>query len=400
VTLAQSPVGAAELENITISLTLACNQSCQHCWVDAGGSHTDGLDDAEIESVLAQARKLGARHVKFTGGEPMLRPGFANLLNLAYDMGFRISVETNGTILTGATIEQLAHLFDRLHFYVSLDGAEAATHDTFRGQRGALRKTVDNLRRLRDRGAFFSIHTVVRRQNLPEIPAIVRLANDLGASQLKLILAVHELGRGHGVQDEVITADEMFALLGELPPQRLWDYAWNPARSRDTVLMTTLPPAFQPDGPVTTCGWSKSFLAVLANGDVAICHGVYEFDEAKAGNVRATPLADIWQSSALFSSTRAWQIEDLDGVCGNCAVAESCRGLCRASAIARYRDLRAPYPLCQTLYAAGHFPPQMLRDPGRATPYPTGQPARPGHPAPPNRRLLPLTVVRATASTA
>ncbi|SNT41115.1 radical SAM additional 4Fe4S-binding SPASM domain-containing protein [Asanoa hainanensis] len=367
------------LDNLTISLTLNCNQGCQHCWVDAGTASAGELDNAEVAEVLAQARGLGAQHVKFTGGEPLVRKGFGDVLAIAYDLGFRISLETNGTGLTRPVVDRLHPFFDRLHLYVSLDGATAEVHDSFRGQPGAFRRTVDNLRILRERDGYFSIHTVTRRQNLAEIPAILDLSRQLGASQLKLILSVHDLGRGRAIQAEAITHDELFALLDALPPQRFWDYRWSPSRSRDTVLMTTLPPAFQPTGTAVTCGWASSYVAVLANGDVAICHGMYDVDEAKAGNVRERPLTELWESSSLLTSLRSWQADDLRGVCGNCAVAESCRGLCRANAIARYQDLRAPYPLCQTLYAAGRFPTEMLRDPTRDATYEPG-----------GRRLLPV----------
>jgi radical SAM protein with 4Fe4S-binding SPASM domain len=388
--------GAPRLENITISLSLSCNQSCKHCWVSAGEATADEITDDEIRSILRQARELGAVHVKFTGGEPLLRPGLVDLLQFAYTLGMRISLETNGTALTDNSLIRLQPLFDRLHFYVSLDGACADTHDAFRGQRGAFRRTTANLRRTRDRGGYFTIHTVVRRGNHEEVPAVLALAQDLGASQLKLILSIHDLGRGTDVQDDALAPADVFALLDRLPPQRLWDYTWSPARTRETLLMTTLPPAFQPSGESATCGWSKSFLAVLANGEVALCHGMYELDEAKAGNIRQRSLADLWLRSALFTETRAWTAEDLSGICGNCAVAVTCRGLCRASAIAKFRDLRAPYPLCQTMYEAGYFPPAMVRDSARDSRYSveaagatTGAPtAAVGRAA-----LLPLTVL-------
>src|SRR4051794_32312357 len=88
------------LENITISLSLSCNQGCRHCWVSAGAAGPDELSDAEIEDLLLQARALGARHVKFTGGEPLIRKGFLGLVARAYALGYRISLETNGTALT------------------------------------------------------------------------------------------------------------------------------------------------------------------------------------------------------------------------------------------------------------------------------------------------------------
>jgi radical SAM protein with 4Fe4S-binding SPASM domain len=396
-------VPPTSLDNITISLTLNCNQGCKHCWVDAGTAGTDELDNDEVADLLRQARGLGARHVKFTGGEPLLRKGFADILDVAYGLGFRISLETNGTALFPGVIGRLRPLFDRLHLYVSLDGATAEVHDTFRAQPGAFRRTVANLADLREQDGFFSIHTVTRKQNLAEIPDIFALSQRLGASQLKLILSVHDLGRGREMQDESITPDELFALVDRLPPQRFWDYQWSPERSRETVLMTTLPPAFQPAGHAVTCGWGTSYAAVLANGDVAICHGMYELDEAKAGNVRQRSLADLWLSSTLFTQTRSWQAGDLLGVCGNCVVADSCRGLCRASAIAHYRDLRAPYPLCQTLYQAGRFPAAMLRDPARDASFLDAR--RPATlaattAAPSGRRLLPVLGSGATSGCA
>ena len=104
-------------------------------------------------------------------------------------------------------------------------------------------------------------------------------------------------------------------------------------------------------------------MAVLANGSVALCHGLYDVEQALAGNVRKHSLRDLWETSALFRETREWTGTSLAGVCHNCKVNDTCRGLCRASAIGAYDDLRAPYPMCQALYDQGLFPSDMLRDP-------------------------------------
>ena len=361
--------GQAPLKNLTISLTLACNQGCSHCWVDAGAALQAELSNSDICSVLRQSRELGAEHVKFTGGEPLLRQGFSAVLSYAADLNFRISVETNGTLLRPEFISQVKSLLGKLHFYVSLDGASPDSHDSFRGQKGAFRHTVANLEKLRQADGYFSVHTVVQRNNIGEVPQIFELARRLGATQHKLILSIHAMGRGVVIQDSSISPEQLFGLLKVLPEQKFWDYNWSPLRTRDTTLMTTLPPAFQPEGRSTTCGWSQTFLAVLANGDAAICQGLYDFDEAKAGNVLATSVAEVWNSSPLFRETRQWSGADLEGVCANCAVADSCRGLCRASAISAYGDLRAPYPLCQILYETGQFPEHMLLDSNRDCSY-------------------------------
>jgi len=352
------------LRNITISTTLTCNEACAHCWVSAGPQPSDDLHADEIRSVLDQAAALGAEHVKLTGGEPFARSDLPALVAHAHGLGMRVSIETNGLLLRPRVLDALSRRGSSPHLFVSLDGAGPATHDAFRARKGAFERTVRNLARAREHGFYFSVHTVVRRQILHELVSLHELVRSLGASQHKLILTLHNLGRARASRGEAqVALRELLALLEQLPPQRFWDYGWDPAPSRDTRLMTTLPPALQPpDAAITTCGWSRSFLSILADGSVALCHGLYDIEEAIAGNVRTASLADIWERSTLFAETRRWSGAALSGVCGNCKVRDTCRGLCRASAIGEYRDLRAPYPMCQALYEQGLFPADMLVD--------------------------------------
>lgn len=360
------------LRNITLSTTLTCNEACQHCWVSAGPAPSNDMTADDIRSVLRQAADLGAEHVKLTGGEPLARPDLPALVAFAHELGMRVSVETNGLLLRDRLLRSLSRRGSSPHFYVSLDGAGPGSHDAFRMRRGAFERTVANLRRARDHDYFFSVHTVVRRQIVDELRELHDLVRSLGASQHKLILSVHSLGRGRDVRDESqLRVTDVLRVLDQLPEQRFWDYGWNPAPTRETRLMTTLPPAFQPpDSEITTCGWSQSFLSVLADGSVALCHGLYDVDQAIAGNVLTDSLADIWERSTLFQTTRRWSGGDLRGVCGNCKVRDRCRGLCRASAIGEYRDLRAPYPMCQAFYDSNLFPHEMLEHPDVDCSYP------------------------------
>jgi radical SAM protein with 4Fe4S-binding SPASM domain len=364
-------VSVTKLRNLTISTTLTCNEACAHCWVSAGPRRSEDMTTVEIRRILGEAAELGAEHVKFTGGEPLVRSDLPDLIEHAHALGLRVSIETNGLLLRRPLLESLSRNGASPHLYVSLDGATARTHDRFRMKAGAFDTTVANLREAREQGYYFSVHTVVRRQMVDELPALHEFVRSLGASQHKLILTLQNLGRGQHIRAQAETSlDEMFAVIESLPAQEFWDYGWDPAPSRETRLMTTLPPAFQPAGtPTVTCGWSQSFLAVLADGSVALCHGLYGVEEAIAGNLRSDSLADIWESSTLFQTTRAWSGDELSGICGNCVVRRECRGLCRASAIGRYRDLAAPYPTCQQLFDAGLFPEQMIEDATRDSSY-------------------------------
>lgn len=359
----------SSLRNITISLTLACNQGCAHCWVSAGPKQTERLSPEQIRSAIQQARALGAEHVKFTGGEPLMSRDIVSFVRDAAENDMRSSIETNGMLLRGRLLEELCSFDSPPHFYVSLDGASPVTHDAVRKHLGAFALTVRNLRAARDLGAYFSIHTVVRRENLAELPGLHDLVRELGASQHKLILDIHRLGRGSSAKEELgATLRDVLDVLHTMPEPEFWDYGWNPDRSRETRLMTTLPPALQPDPRgVTTCGWGDSYLGILADGSVALCHGLYGSEQGILGNIGEESLDAVWgRLQELGRSTMV----NLNGICGNCVVKETCRGLCRASAVGAYGDVHAPYPMCQELYDDGLFPERMVIDPGRDASYP------------------------------
>src|SRR5689334_21070574 len=130
------------LRNITISTTLTCNEACEHCWVSAGPRRSHDITEEEVRSVLEQAVRLGAEHVKFTGGEPLARRDLPALVAHAHGLGLRVSIETNGLLLREKLLRTLDRRGASPHFYVSLDGAVARTHDRFRMRPGAFATTI------------------------------------------------------------------------------------------------------------------------------------------------------------------------------------------------------------------------------------------------------------------
>jgi len=109
-------------------ITSKCNAKCEFCdiW------KADGGKNAKIEDVLpnlAAARKLGAKFVDFTGGEPLLNPNLPQFLESAKKLGFITSVTTNA-ILFEKYANKLSAKIDLLHF--SIDGTRE-THDKIRG---------------------------------------------------------------------------------------------------------------------------------------------------------------------------------------------------------------------------------------------------------------------------
>jgi AdoMet-dependent heme synthase len=353
------------LRNITISLTLACNQACSHCWVDAGSRLKDELSNDEIAKLLTEARELGVLHVKFTGGEPFARRGFAAIIGFAIRLGLRVSVETNGALLSTSILDAIGDSSDRLQFFLSLDDSTSEGHDAFRRSPGAFDATLRAIGLLRTTGIAYSIHTVVGHHNARNLHDLISLVRSLGARQHKLIFSIHNLGRGHAGKSDALSVEEVLALVDDLPTASFWDYQWNASTATtSTQLMTTLPPAFRlgESEHLATCGWAESYVGILADGRVALCHGLYESDIAEVGDLRTNSLREVWERSEALNRAREVGHGHLEGVCGNCRAMSYCRGLCRASAIAHYGSISAPYPFCQMAYDDNRFPQDALID--------------------------------------
>jgi cyclic pyranopterin phosphate synthase len=86
------------VSNLRVSLTPKCNLSCIYCHKEGEESPQDQLSVEEIAEILRVAAKFDIRSVKFTGGEPLLRPDLLEIIR-SVPAGMESSLTTNGTLL-------------------------------------------------------------------------------------------------------------------------------------------------------------------------------------------------------------------------------------------------------------------------------------------------------------
>ena len=113
----------------SIDLTYRCNNNCRHCWLwrapDAKEKKEE-LSFARIQRVVDEARALGCRHWSVSGGEPMLRPDFMDILSYIIRNSSGYSLNTNGTLITPKIARLLKAKGDKK---VAIYGATAKVHD-------------------------------------------------------------------------------------------------------------------------------------------------------------------------------------------------------------------------------------------------------------------------------
>ena len=154
-------------------LTYNCNLRCGMCpfW-QRSYKDTSLQDEKRIIKAIYDA---GVCLIAFEGGEPLLREDLPEILEYSRTLGLNTSIITNGVLLD-RKIDSIAPYIDG-SIYVSLDGI-GETHDKIRGFRGCFNKTIEGIRSCTGK-AFVTINTTIMRENVGEVPDIVKLAKEL-----------------------------------------------------------------------------------------------------------------------------------------------------------------------------------------------------------------------------
>lgn len=162
-------------------LTNECNLACLHCIEESGPGKAfrDELDTRQIFGVLEQLLDNEVPYLSFSGGEPMLRDQFFDMVEFICARGGQLKVETNGHYLTPENCERLARLGVKA-VQVSLDGASRETFNRMR-VRGDFDRMIEGVRNLHAAGVPIEINYSPTAFNIHEIGSAVGLAFELGA---------------------------------------------------------------------------------------------------------------------------------------------------------------------------------------------------------------------------
>ncbi|MBW2031572.1 MAG: radical SAM protein [Deltaproteobacteria bacterium] len=129
--------------------------------------------------MLDQVAEEGCLWLLITGGEPLIRKDFTDILASAKKKGFLITLFTNGTLLTGERADYLAE-WSPLSIEISLYGASSDTHDRITGVPGACRNTLKGIELILERKLPLELKTVVMTRNRHELFQMKELAEGLG----------------------------------------------------------------------------------------------------------------------------------------------------------------------------------------------------------------------------
>lgn len=358
--------------------TRACALSCVHCRAEAQPRRDPReLDTDEATELMRQVASFGRPSPIFvvTGGDCFEREDLTELVRRGRELGLAVAVSPSGTARLDRDALVALQEAGVTAMSLSLDGATAAVHDGFRRVPGTFDRTVEAWATARELGLKVQVNSTMSSRTVHELPDLAALVREHGAMTWSAFMLV-PMGRGLdlGTLTPAQAEDVMNYLydLGPYVPVKTTEghhfrrvslqRAVLAARGVDHVAALGLGDLYAELTERTAAfGWGEGVRArrppVNVNagyGFVFVSHvGTVHpsgFLPVAAGDVRVTPLPEIYRTSELFTGLR--DTARLTGRCGACEFGRVCGGS-RSRAYATSGDPWASDPLCG--YAPGSF---------------------------------------------
>lgn len=326
---------------IAFEVTRRCRFNCRHCRANAhSADDTEELTSEQCKKILVSVSHFCKPIIILTGGEPSERSDIYELIGYGRDLGFTMVMATCGYPINEKSVGELKEAGVSA-ISISLDGASAQTHDTFRQTKGAFDLAVGAAKLIRGSGIRFQINTTITKSNVAEVPMIAELAQELGAYCFNPFILV-PTGRGKEIAGQILEPERYEELLHNLLELKL--------KSPIAVRVTCGPQFAQvyrranlegPKAEVNGCMGGRGFGFISYRGDVQTCG----FLDISAGNLveNGFDFAQIWSESEFFNEIR--NVSAYRGNCGICKYVGICGG-CRARAYALSGDYLATDPVC------------------------------------------------------
>lgn len=168
--------------NGTFELSPVCNFSCRMCYVrksakEVRESPRGILTLADWRRIAREARDAGMLELLLTGGEPLLWPDFWTLYEELIDMGFLVSINTNGSLIDEKAIARFRRRPPN-RINITLYGASDKTYQQLCGIDGVYSKVDHAIRGLMDAGITVKLNCSLTPDNAEDIDAIVDYAKE------------------------------------------------------------------------------------------------------------------------------------------------------------------------------------------------------------------------------
>jgi MoaA/NifB/PqqE/SkfB family radical SAM enzyme len=200
---------AGVVSTIDFHVTCECSQECPYCWGPQDIEHP--VATAIALAIIDKVKKVGAKRIVFTGGDPLKRADVVTLLEHAKKIGLETALSTTGDELTPGFLERIASFTDLIS--IPLDGPSGHVNERTKkeGHFTAVMRALAWLRGCPE--IDVKLCTPVTRHNINYVPATAHLASHYaGTTKARVFYNVFQAyPRAVGEvewEDLIVTEDE------------------------------------------------------------------------------------------------------------------------------------------------------------------------------------------------
>ncbi|MCR3759687.1 radical SAM protein [Clostridium felsineum] len=322
---------------MTIILTHKCNFRCIYCFNSSGETKEVELNTKEWINVIEQARKLGVVKCTVSGGEPMLHPGFFDILKYLTDCGMAVYTCTNGSLIDEDSVRRFKEIgLTCIQF--SLDAASSEVHDKMSAVKNTHHKVINSIKLLREAGIDVYIKSVLTPINYSNVSDLIDLCGNLGVK--RLVLDRFDLSNaGRGNTNLFMTREQ------EIELAKLVEVKAKEIKGKMELVAVTIPRCWTSKEDLIVCGAFRQSLNILPNGDISVCEKLVGIPEMTAGNVRKNTLEEIWNSKNVNDILNPKK-DGIEEPCKTCEFLSGCHTGCFALSLFVSKNPYSVDPRC------------------------------------------------------
>lgn len=309
------------LRQLFLELTLRCNERCLHCGSSCGEVKSDELTLEQYKKFLNKFKEdfgIYDKMICITGGEPLLRKDFFEIVGYIKELGFNWGMTSNATLITPEIANRLYEA-GMSTISVSIDGLRD-THDAFRRTPGGYDKAMQGIQNLINVGKFkhVQVTTVVTHQNISELDELFKIFDKIDINSWRVI-NIEPMGRAKEHPELLLTAEDYKYMIEFIRNKRIngepVEYGCShylgleyEHEIRDWYFM---------------CSAGYYVASIATNGDILACLDIERRPELVQGNILKDDFKDIWFNK--FKPFRT-DLSDKCSKCKNCEEKDRCHG--------------------------------------------------------------------------
>ncbi len=307
------------LRRLFFELTLRCNENCLHCGSRCGEVSSEEMPKETYFDILKQIKNDfdPLPTLVITGGEPLLRSDFFDIMEYAHSLGFSWGMTSNATLIDKETAEHLKTA-GMSTISVSIDGTKEV-HDAFRRTRDGYKRAMEGINNLINTGfEHVQVTSVVTKNTIHKLDDLFEVLVDMDIDSWRLV-GMEPIGRALDHEDMALSMDEHIELLNYIKEKRNQGYPVlygcahylgldYEREVRDWYFL---------------CNSGIYTASIMCNGDIGACLDIERRPETIQGNILKDNLKDVWINRfKIFRQSLACKNEE----CKSCEDKDFCEG--------------------------------------------------------------------------